>query len=149
MLQPGVWILLALMLLGALARNSLIVVAAGALVITVFLRVRWIMQLVERRGTEVGLICLLAAVLVPFATGEVGTRELRQTFTTWPGLAGVVGGVIAAVLSGRGVALLEVQPEIIVGLVVGSILGVVIFRGIPVGPLAAAGFAAVLLHFLR
>lgn len=142
-------ILLLLMVLGVVAKNSLIVVSAGVLLVMQSLRLSAWFPILERRGTELGLILLLMAVLAPFAAGKVGWADTTRAFTSGPGLAGVAGGIIAAVLSGRGVHLLQGQPEVIVGLVVGSIVGVVVFKGIPVGPLAAAGFAAVLLRFLR
>lgn len=138
-------ILLILMVLGVLARNSLIVTSAGILIILQSSRLQLFFPILERRGTELGLTLLLIAVLVPFASGKVGWEELRRAFTSLPGFLGIVGGITAAVISGRGVALLEVQPEVIVGLVVGSIIGVILFKGIPVGPLAAAGFTAILL----
>lgn len=142
-------ILLTLMALGVAARNSLIVTSAGVVLILQVLRLNRLFPLLERRGLEAGLIFLLMAVLVPFATGEVGWKEIKQSFTSWSGIAAIAGGVIAAVLSGYGVTLLQVKPEVIVGMVVGTIIGVVLFKGIPVGPLAAAGFTAVLLAILR
>lgn len=142
-------ILLVLMVLGVAARNSLIVASAGVVLILQVLRLHHFFPILERRGLEAGLIFLLMSVLVPFATGEVGWPEIRQSFTSWSGLAAVAGGLIAAVLSGYGVSLLQVRPEVIVGMVVGTIIGVILFKGIPVGPLAAAGFTAVLLALLR
>ncbi|MBY6274937.1 DUF441 domain-containing protein [Symbiobacterium thermophilum] len=142
-------ILLSLMALGVAARNALIVTAAGVVLILRVLALERFFPLLERRGLEAGLIFLLIAVLVPFATGEVGWAEIRQSFTSWTGLAAILGGIIAAVLSGYGVTLLQVKPEVIVGMVVGTILGVVLFKGIPVGPLAAAGFTAILLALVR
>lgn len=142
-------ILLTLMALGVAARNSLIVTAAGVVLILQVLRLDRAFPILERRGLEAGLILLLIAVLVPFATGEVGWPEIKGSFTSVGGLAAIAGGIIAAVLSGYGVALLQVKPEVIVGMVVGTVIGVVAFKGIPVGPLAAAGFTAVLLALLR
>lgn len=142
-------ILLLLMVLGVLARNGLIVASAGVLLIFHFLRLHLFFPMLERRGIEAGLIFLLIAVLVPFASGEIGWREIRGSMTSWQGMAGIAGGVIAAVLSRHGVSLLQGQPEVSVGLLIGTIVGVVVFKGIPVGPLAAAGFAAVLLTVLR
>lgn len=142
-------ILLVLMALGVAARNSLIVASAGVVLILQVLRLHHFFPMLERRGLEAGLIFLLMSVLVPFATGEVGWPEIRQSFTSFSGLAAVAGGLFAAVLSGYGVTLLQVRPEVIVGMVVGTIIGVILFKGIPVGPLAAAGFTAVLLALLR
>ncbi|HYF76932.1 MAG TPA: DUF441 domain-containing protein [Symbiobacteriaceae bacterium] len=142
-------ILLTLMALGVAARNALIVTSAGIVLIMQVMRLDRFFPTLEKRGLEVGLILLLVSVLVPFATGEVGFREIRASFTSFTGLAAIIGGILAAVLSGYGVTLLTVKPEVIVGMVVGTIIGVVVFRGIPVGPLAAAGFTAVLLALLR
>lgn len=142
-------ILLTLMALGVGARNSLIVTSAGIVLILHALQLDRFFPILEKRGLEAGLIFLLMAVLVPFATGEVGWTEIRGSFTSWTGLAAILGGIIAAVLSGYGVTLLQVKPEVIVGMVVGTILGVVLFKGIPVGPLAAAGFTAILLALMR
>lgn len=142
-------ILLVLMLLGVLARNALIVASAGMLLILHFMRLQIVFGLLHRRGIEVGLIFLLVAVLIPFASGEIGWREIRGSFVSIQGLAGIIGGVVAAVLSAHGISLLHGQPEVSVGLLIGTILGVVLFKGIPVGPLAAAGFAALLLAALR
>lgn len=142
-------ILLLLLVLGVLAKNALIVVSAGVLLLLQHLRLQALLPILERRAMELGLILLLIAVLAPFAAGKVGWPDIRRALSSTPGLAAVAGGILAAVLSGRGVELLELQPEVIVGLVVGSILGVLVFGGIPVGPLAAAGFAALLLQFLR
>lgn len=142
-------ILLLLMALGVAARNALIVTSAGVILIIQVLRLDRLFPIIEKRGLEGGLILLLMAVLVPFATGAVGWTEIKESFTSWTGLAAITGGIMAAVLSGYGVSLLQVRPEVIVGMVVGTILGVVLFKGIPVGPLAAAGFTAVLLAILR
>lgn len=142
-------ILLLLMALGVAARNALIVTSAGVILIIQVLRLDRLFPIIEKRGLEGGLILLLMAVLVPFATGDVGWTEIKESFTSWTGLAAITGGVMAAVLSGYGVSLLQVRPEVIVGMVVGTVLGVVLFKGIPVGPLAAAGFTAVLLAILR
>ncbi|HWI66244.1 MAG TPA: DUF441 domain-containing protein [Symbiobacteriaceae bacterium] len=142
-------ILLTLMALGVAARNALIVTSAGIVLIMQVMRLDRFFPMLEKRGLEVGLIFLLVSVLVPFATGEVGLREIKESFTSFNGLAAIIGGVLAAVLSGYGVTLLKVNPEVIVGMVVGTIIGVLVFRGIPVGPLAAAGFTAILLAMLR
>jgi len=142
-------ILLALMALGVAARNALIVTSAGVVLIMQVLQLNRFFPMLEKRGLEAGLIFLLIAVLIPFATGEVGWPEIKESFTSWSGLAAIIGGIVAAVLSGYGVTLLKMKPEVIVGMVVGTIIGVVVFKGIPVGPLAAAGFTAVLLALMR
>jgi uncharacterized membrane protein (DUF441 family) len=148
-MDSGRLILLALVAGGVLTRNALIVTAAAVVLVCQVLGLNRLFPILQHRGLEVGLIFLLMAVLVPFATGEVGWPEIRESFTSKVGLAAVIGGIFSAVISGWGVGLLKVQPQMIVGMVAGTILGVFLFRGIPVGPLAAAGFAAILLSLMR
>lgn len=142
-------ILLILMALGVAARNALIVTAAGVVLILNVMQMGRFFPILEKRGLEAGLVLLLVAVLVPFATGEIGWVQIKESFTSKSGIASMVGGLLAAVLSGYGVSLLKVKPEVIVGMVVGTMLGVIFFKGIPVGPLAAAGFTAILLALMR
>ncbi|HLO04329.1 MAG TPA: DUF441 domain-containing protein [Symbiobacteriaceae bacterium] len=148
-MESGRLILLILVAGGVLTRNALIVTAAAVVLICQVLGLYRLFPIMQNRGLEVGLIFLLMAVLVPFATGEVGWVEIRESFTSKVGLAAVAGGIFSAVMSGWGIGLMKVQPQLIVGMVAGTILGVVLFKGIPVGPLAAAGFAAILLSLMR
>ncbi|MCG0238941.1 MAG: DUF441 family protein [Bacillota bacterium] len=141
-------IMLAILILGVLARNPLIVSSAAILLVVQALDLHLVYRHIQTRGIDLGLILLLLAVLVPFAAGRVGVAAIREAFTSVEGLAAVAGGILASAISAPGVALLQDRPEVIVGLVVGSILGVLLLRGIPVGPLAAAGFAAVLLRLI-
>lgn len=141
-------IMLAILILGVLSRNPLIVSAAAILLLVQALDLGIVYRHLQTRGIDLGLILLLLAVLVPFAAGRVGLGDIRSAFTSANGLAAVAGGILASAISAPGIRLMQGHPEVIVGLVVGSILGVVFLRGIPVGPLAAAGFAAVLLRLL-
>jgi len=52
-------------------------------------------------------------------------------------------------MNGQGLALLKSDPEMIVGLIAGSIIGIVLLRGIPVGPLMAAGIPSLFLQVSR
>lgn len=90
----------------------------------------------------------MLAVLVPLADDRVSWPQLRQGLLSAGGLAALVGGLVATRLNLSGLRLLQEQPSIMVALVVGCILGVVWLGGIPVGPLMAAGLAALLLGIL-
>ena len=48
-------------------------------------------------------------------------------------------GVFVAWLAGQGVDLMITQPVLVMGLMIGTVIGVSFFGGIPVGPLIAAG----------
>jgi uncharacterized membrane protein (DUF441 family) len=92
-----------------------------------------------------GLLFLTMGVLVPFASEKISYKDVISVFTSWPGVLALLGGAIATYMNGKGLDLLKIDPQLIVGLVIGSIIGIVFFRGIPVGPLMAAGITAFLL----
>ncbi|MCL6614052.1 MAG: DUF441 domain-containing protein [Firmicutes bacterium] len=138
-------VLLVVFFLGLAFGNRLMAAASGALLVVKLLGLGSLLLLIERRALDGGLFFLLLAVLIPFGRGRVGVREIAAVFRHPPGIAAVIGGGLAAYLCGEGVLLLQARPEITIGLVVGTILGVALLRGVPVGPLAAAGLTAILL----
>lgn len=142
-------VLLAVFVLGIVFNNSLIAASSGTLLVMKFIRLESGIRLLENRSLEAGLLLLLIAVLVPFANEKVSVADVGRTFSSADGVAAVLGGLLAAYLCGQGVALLRTNPQVIVGLVIGTILGVFLLKGVPIGPLAAAGFAAVFLQIMR
>ncbi|MFO7247919.1 MAG: DUF441 domain-containing protein [Bacillota bacterium] len=135
----GEILLVLLILIGLFGRSPLIATAASLLLIVKLTALERFLPTVERRGLELGLLFLMMSVLVPFATGKITWSDLGRFFTSPPGLLAILGGALATYLNGKGLELLRFEPELIVGLVVGSIIGIVFFKGIPVGPLMAAG----------
>ncbi len=136
-------------ILGLLARSNSLTMAAGLLLLIKVLGIRSLLPLLEERGVELGLLFLMIAVLVPLALERVGGREILLTFSSLPGILAIAGGIIATRLNGMGLNLLESRPQVILGLVIGSIIGIVFFKGIPVGPLMAGGVAAFFLYVIE
>ncbi len=145
----GVPLLVALLLVGIISRSNLIATAACVLLIIKFSNLYFIFSLLERRGLEIGLLFLLLAILVPVASGKVTEKELFITFTSVPGILAIVGGALATHLNGEGLRLLQIDPEMIFGILIGSMIGIVFLDGVPVGPLMAAGLTALFLETIR
>lgn len=141
--------LLIILALGLLFKNDLIAASAGIVLVLRAIELQTVLNLLERRALQTGLIFLTISVLTPFARERGGLVDLIRSLSTWPGLMAVLGGSLAAAISAPGVKLLQSNPEVIVGLMVGTILGILLFDGIPVGPLAASGIAAMFLFLLN
>jgi uncharacterized membrane protein (DUF441 family) len=142
-------ILVMLIITGLIGRSPIIATAASFLLILKLIHLDRFFPGVERRGLEFGLLFLTIAVLVPFASGKVSIKDVSQVFTTLPGVFALVGGILATYMNGKGLDLLKLDPQLVIGLVVGSIVGIVFLRGIPVGPLMAAGITAFLLKVFQ
>jgi len=136
-------------LLGLAARSNSLAIAAGLLLLIKMLGIRSLLPLLEERGVELGLLFLMMAVLIPLALERVGLKEILYTFGSLSGILAIAGGIIATRLNGMGLNLLERQPQIVLGLVIGSIIGIVFLKGVPVGPLMAGGVAAFFLYLIE
>ncbi|OEF98424.1 DUF441 domain-containing protein [Desulfuribacillus alkaliarsenatis] len=141
--------LVILIIVGLVGRSHIIATAASFLLILKLTSLDRYFPAIERRGLELGLLFLTMAVLVPFANGKVQVKDVLSVFTSWWGILALVGGAVATYMNYHGLTLLKYDPELMVGLVVGSIIGIVFFKGIPVGPLMAAGITAFLIKFFQ
>lgn len=144
-MSQSIIILTAVALLGIIGKNSSVAAAAGVLLVfRLFVGERPVPHL-EEYTLKVGITVITLAVLVPFATGEVGIGSLLNSFKSYPGFVSILVGIIIAYLGGKGVTFLTCQPQVLVGLLIGTIIGVAFFRGVPVGPLIGAGIVAMIL----
>lgn len=141
----GEILLVILIIVGLIGRSPIITTAACVLLIVKLINLGRFLPTIERRGLEIGLLFLTMGVLVPFASGRISFKDVASVFTTWPGILALAGGAVATYMNGKGLELLKLDPQLIVGLVIGSIFGIVFMKGIPVGPLMAAGITAFLL----
>jgi uncharacterized membrane protein (DUF441 family) len=141
----GEILLVILILVGMIGRSHIITTAACVLLIVKLVALDRFLPTIERRGLELGLLFLTMGVLVPFASERISAKDIGSVFTSIPGILALIGGALATYMNGKGLALLKIDPELIVGLVIGSIFGILFMRGIPVGPLMAAGITAFLL----
>ncbi|WP_202080050.1 DUF441 domain-containing protein [Caldalkalibacillus salinus] len=140
----GELLLVLLMVIGLIGQSHIIATAASLLLILKLTALDRFFPTVERRGLELGLLFLTIAVLVPFATNQIGLQDIVSLVTSWYGILALLGGAIATYMNRKGLQLLQLEPEMIVGLIVGSIFGIIFLKGVPVGPLMAAGIASVL-----
>lgn len=137
-------ILLGIAVLGVVSKNQTVAIALLVLALLRLTQQHRVIPVVEKHGITLGVIILTIGVMAPVAGGKVGLSELAGAFTHWRSLAAIAVGALVAYLGGRGVRLMADQPLVVNGLLLGTVLGVALFKGVPVGPLIAAGILAVL-----
>ena len=136
--------LLAMLFLGVVGDNYLVSISAAFLLLLRLLGLDALLPYLEGPGLRVGLTLLIVSILTPFAAGRITLDDIWGAVTKPQGAAAIVSGIAGAYLGARGLALLDTHPESITGLVLGTLIGATFFKGIPVGPLVAAGMAALL-----
>ena len=137
MFDTTLLILLGLAALGFISHNTTVAISILVLIIVRVTPLNAFFPWVEKQGLTVGIIILTIGVMAPIASGTLPPSTLIHSFMNWKSLLAV--GVFVSWLGGRGVSLMGSQPHLVAGLLVGTVLGVALFRGVPVGPLIAAG----------
>ncbi|ELQ6171447.1 DUF441 domain-containing protein [Cronobacter dublinensis] len=138
-------ILLALAGLGFVSHNMAVTVSVLVLIVIRMTPLSAWFPWVEKQGVTVGIIILTISVMAPIASGTLPTSTLFHAFLNWKSLVAIAVGIFVSWLGGKGVALMGSQPSIVAGLLVGTVIGVALFRGVPVGPLIAAGLVSLLI----
>ncbi|MEG0348825.1 MAG: DUF441 domain-containing protein [Acinetobacter sp.] len=132
-------VLLILLACGIFSHNTAVTIAAGVLIVFRITPLSQFFPLLQTHGLEVGIIILTIGVLTPIASGKIPGEVILKSFMHWKSLIAIAIGLLVAWLGGRGVSLMTHQPNIVAGLLIGTVAGVALLRGVPVGPLIAAG----------
>lgn len=142
-------ILFLIFILGILSRNRLIYISAGVLLLFTHLDLMPKSVSAQNILQDVGVILLVIGVLMPLSTGKLTSSELYRNVLSIEGVISFLVGIASSVMAKGGVDLMQNCPTIMVGLLFGSIVGAAFFRGIPTGPLVAAGLAATIITLLK
>ncbi|MDF7681053.1 DUF441 domain-containing protein [Enterobacteriaceae bacterium ESL0689] len=145
MFDITLFILSGFAVLGFISHNTPVAISILALIIIRITPLNIFFPWVEKQGVTVGIIILTMGVMAPMASGTLPPSTLLHSLINWKSLLAVAVGILVSWLGGRGVALMSVQPQLVAGLLIGTLLGVALFRGIPVGPLIAAGIVSLFL----
>lgn len=142
--MPSILLVL-LAFLGIMSSNSSITIAAVFLLLLRVLNLQQAFPWIEKHGLSIGIIILMIGILAPLASGSMSLESLYKSFLNWKSIAAILVGVGVAYLGGRGVQLMSAQPSIVTALIIGTIIGVAFLKGVPVGPLIAAGILSLII----
>lgn len=138
-------VLLVLLACGIFSHNSAVTIAAAVLIVFRITPLSEYFYLLQNHGLNIGIIILTIGVLTPIASGKIAGDAILKSFLSWKSLLAIAIGILVAWLGGRGVKLMSNQPNIVAGLLIGTVTGVALLRGVPVGPLIAAGLLSIII----
>lgn len=138
-------LLLGFAALGIISSNSPVTIAMVFLLLLRVLGLQQAFPWLEKYGLTIGIIILTIGVMTPLASGKISLQMIWQSFLHWKSLAAIAIGILVAYLGGRGAVLMGSQPTVVAGLLIGTVIGVAFFKGVPVGPLIAAGILSLLI----
>lgn len=144
-LDLNLMVLIVLLACGIFSHNSAISIAAAVLIVFRITPLEQFFPLLQQHGLNIGILILTIGVLTPIASGKIPGDSILKSFLSVKSLCAIAIGLFVAWLGGRGVKLMSAQPDVVAGLLIGTVAGVALLRGVPVGPLIAAGLLSLLL----
>ncbi|MFV9998300.1 MAG: DUF441 domain-containing protein [Arsenophonus endosymbiont of Dermacentor nuttalli] len=144
-IDPTLVILLVLAGLGMISHNITITLAMLFLLVVRITPLNNFFPWFEKHSLTIGILILTIGVMAPIASGKILPQGVINSFLNWKSLLAIMIGILVSWLGSRGVSLMSNQPSTVAGLLVGTVIGVAVFRGVPVGPLIAAGLLSLLI----
>ncbi|MGR3807113.1 Uncharacterized membrane protein, DUF441 family [Pasteurella testudinis DSM 23072] len=141
-------ILVFLIILGYFSHNNSIIFSAAVLLVMQQSPLESYIPWLEKYGLHIGITILTIGVLSPLVSGKIKLDNPAILLLNWKMILAIVVGIFVAWLGGRGLTLMTASPSIITGLLIGTIAGVAFFKGVPVGPLIAAGMLSLIVSKL-
>lgn len=132
-------IMLAILICGVVGHNMSVAYAAGAVILLKVLGLNQVIDILGDKGITWGIILLTAAIFVPIATGKITWGDIMHCFQSPVGIVSLIVGAGVAIFGYLGVDYMKASPEVATALIIGTMIGVFFFRGVPVGPLIASG----------
>lgn len=138
-------IMLAILICGVVGHNMSVAYAAGAVILLKVLGLNQVIDVLGDKGITWGIILLTAAIFVPIATGKIIWADILHCFQSPVGIVSLIVGAGVAIFGYLGVDYMKASPEVATALIIGTMIGVFFFRGVPVGPLIASGVVYVVM----
>ena len=146
-LDLNLMVLIVLLACGIFSQNTAVTIAAAVLIVFRITPLSEFFPLLQQHGLNLGIIILTIGVLTPIASGKLPGEAILKSFLSWKSLLAIAIGVFVAWLGGRGVKLMTNQPDVVAGLLIGTVAGVAVLRGVPVVPLIAAGILTLFIGY--
>lgn len=143
--NPIALFLVLIILLGVLSNNTPLTLSGALLLLMQQTFLSEYLVLLEKHGLNIGIVLLTCGVLSPLVSGKIKLPHL-SALIRFDMLAAIGVGIFVAWVAGRGVPLMTNQPTVLIGLILGTIIGVAFLGGIPVGPLIAAGLLSLIIQ---
>ncbi len=140
--------ILIILVLSVIGHNQSVAVAAVLLLLVKLLGLNSWLPFLEEKGLSIGIIMLTISVLTPLVNGKVSIQQMSRELGTPTGIISLLTGVFVAYAAGKGLPLIQGNPQVVSSLLLGTIVGVCFFQGIAVGPLIAGGLVYLLMSVI-
>ncbi|MED1115472.1 DUF441 family protein [Bacillus paramycoides] len=138
------------LLLGIIVALALLIkdyaLAGAACLLGVVLAVgqKTLLRLIQQYSFPIGIFFLMLFLLVPITSGEITSENVIKLITSPIGLGSILAGFTVSYIGGKGVGVLPMNPTILLGVLIGTLIAVLFTKGLPAGLIIAAGIIAII-----
>ncbi|EEL56234.1 MULTISPECIES: DUF441 family protein [Bacillus] len=142
--------MLPFLLLGIIVTLALLVkdyvLAGAACLLGVLLAVgqKTLLHLIQQYSFTIGIFFLMLFLLVPITSGKITSENVIKLITSPIGLGSILAGFTVSYIGGKGVGVLPMNPTILLGVLIGTLIAVLFTKGLPAGLIIAAGIIAII-----
>ncbi len=140
--------LLLIALASTLFKDYLLALAAILLLLVHLLQIESVTTALQKYSFGIGIFFLMVFLLFPLASGKFDLIEMAKGLFSPIGFIALLAGLIISSIGGKGLGILPSQPVILFGVMTGTLIGVLFFRGLPAGLIIAAGIVALSKYFI-
>lgn len=145
----GVILLVVMLLFSIIGKNNSVAAAITLLLTIKLLNLEIINQYISKNGINLGIIVLTMGALSPLALNKVSLNDFVNATKSIEGIITIAAGIIVAILASIGLDTMKIDTNGVVGVLLGTVIGVSFFRGAPIGPMIALGITTILLKIFR
>ncbi|MED1565812.1 DUF441 family protein [Bacillus paramycoides] len=138
------------LLLGIIVALALLIkdyaLAGAACLLGVVLAVgqKTLLHLIQQYSFPIGIFFLMLFLLVPITSGKITSENVIKLITSPIGLGSILAGFTVSYIGGKGVGVLPMNPTILLGILIGTLIAVLFTKGLPAGLIIAAGIIAII-----
>ena len=142
--------MLPFLLLGIIVTLALLVkdyvLAGAACLLGVLLAVgqKTLLHLIQQYSFTIGIFFLMLFLLVPITSGKITSENVIKLIASPIGLGSILAGFTVSYIGGKGVGVLPMNPTILLGVLIGTLIAVLFTKGLPAGLIIAAGIIAII-----
>lgn len=143
-------VLICLIFISILAKNKTMTIAGIIVFILAFIDNDTIIQFTKDYFLNIGTTILTIWILIPLIDNSKNKNILNlKNLLNIHGIISLISGFLVVIIASKGVKYLNNNIYALSGILLGSIIGVTFFNGIPVGILTGSGIAFLIIKILK
>ncbi|MBW3496769.1 DUF441 family protein [Bacillus sp. FDAARGOS_1420] len=131
-------------ILALVVKDYALAVAASLLGVLLVMGQKAILYAIQQYTFPIGIFFFMLFLLVPITSGKISSDNIMKLMTSPIGWGSISVGFIVSFIGGKGVGVLPMNPTILLGVLIGTLMAVLFTKGLPAGIIIAAGIIAII-----